>query len=144
MKKKKLLKKYNELLNDYEELKTGFQETYNAYCNVSELARQYNELAIKAEDKAGLHENAYNSEHNAIHHQMEINEILDQQNRILQSQVKALKLENAELRSTAGDWQRAYELSRPIEYNYASWQPSNFNSSYKNQSIWQEELDLDQ
>lgn len=88
MKKKKLLKKYNDLLNDYA--------------------------------------------------------LLDKDNRLLQDQIKALRLENAELRSTAGDWQRAYELSKPIEYNYAPWQPSTFNSAYENQSIWQDELDLDQ
>lgn len=130
MKKKKLIKKYNQLLNDYEKLKKDFKETYNAYCNVSELARQYNELARKAEDRAGLYEDSYESEHSAIHHQIEINEILDEQNRILQSQIKALKIENSELRATAGDWQRAYELNKPIEYNYKHWQPDNSVSSW--------------
>jgi hypothetical protein len=88
MKKKKLLNRYNELLNDYA--------------------------------------------------------LLDEDNRLLQDQVKALRLKNAELKATAGDWQRAYNLAKPLEYNYASWHPSNYNSSYKYQSIWQEELDLDQ
>jgi hypothetical protein len=133
--------KFSKLNKDYKELEEDFKETYNAYCNVSELARQYNELARKAEDKAGLYGNAYESEHSAIHHQMEINEILDVDNQVLRSQVKALKLENAELRATAGDWQRAYELRKPIEYNYTAWHQDNFVTTAE---YHQDELDLDQ
>jgi len=69
---------------------------------------------------------------------------LDKDNKLLQNQIKALKVENAELRATAGDWQRAYQLSQPIQYNYSAWQPHTFNSAYENQSIWQDELDLEQ
>jgi len=124
--------KFNRLDKDYKDLEQEFFETYNAYCNMSELASQYNELARKAEDQSGLYENAYNSEHNAIHHQIEINEMLDEQNRALQAQIKALKLENSELRSTAGDWQRAYELSKPIQYESSGWAglADNTNTTY--------------
>lgn len=34
----------------------------------------------------------------------------------LKQEVKDLKLENAELKATAGDWQRAYNLSQLIQY----------------------------
>jgi FtsZ-binding cell division protein ZapB len=46
---------------------------------------------------------------------------LDQENSLLQKQVKDLKLENAELKATAGDWQRAYNLSQPIQYESSSY-----------------------
>jgi len=69
---------------------------------------------------------------------------LDKDNSILQSQVKALKLENAELKATAGDWERAYRLSQPIQYESTVWQQSNFNSLYESQAAWQDELDLEQ
>lgn len=72
----------------------------------------------------------FNEWYATMHKQFEINELLDQQNCILQSQIKKLKLENAELRATAGDWQRAYELNKPIEYNYKHWQPDNSVSSW--------------
>ena len=124
--------KITKLNRDYKELEEDFIETYNAYCNVSELASQYNDLARKAEDKAGLYENAYESEHSAIHYQLEINEILDVDNQALKAQIKALKLENSELRSTAGDWQRAYELSKPIQYESSGWagMPEVSNTTY--------------
>ena len=40
----------------------------------------------------------------------------ENKNSLLQKQVKDLKLENAELKATAGDWQRAYNLSQLIQY----------------------------
>ena len=40
----------------------------------------------------------------------------ENKNLLLQKQVKDLKLENAELKATAGDWQRAYNLSQLIQY----------------------------
>lgn len=70
------------------------------------------------------------SEHSAIHHQMEINEILDVDNQALKAQIKALKAENVELRATAGDWQRAYQINKPIQYNYSYWQPDNNVTSW--------------
>jgi lysyl-tRNA synthetase class II len=99
-----------KLNRDYKELEEDFIETYNAYCNVSELASQYNDLTRKAEDKAGLYENAYESEHSAIHHQMKINEILDVDNQALKAQVKALKTENSALRNAI-----------PIQYESSKW-----------------------
>lgn len=33
-----------------------------------------------------------------------------------EDKIKDLKLENAELKATAGDWQRAYNLSQLIQY----------------------------
>jgi len=102
--------KVTKLNIDYKELEEDFIETYNAYCNVSELASQYNDLARKAEDKAGLYENAYESEHSAIHYQLEINEILDVDNQALKAQVKALKTENSALRN-----------AMPIQYESSQW-----------------------
>jgi hypothetical protein len=55
---------------------------------------------------------------------------LDKDNKLLQNQIKALKAENAELRATAGDWQRAYQLNKPIQYNYSYWQPDNNVTSW--------------
>ena len=69
---------------------------------------------------------------------------LDQENSLLQKQVKDLKLENAELKATAGDWQRAYNLSQPIQYESTGWKSNTFNSAYESQSIWQDELDMEQ
>lgn len=56
---------------------------------------------------------------------------LDQENLLLQKQIKDLKLENAELKATAGDWQRAYNLSQPIQYESTGY-ISNQASTYKN------------
>jgi len=39
---------HNKLLEDYALLDQEFQETYNAYCNISDLALQYKELWNKA------------------------------------------------------------------------------------------------
>jgi hypothetical protein len=39
---------YNQLKKDYNLLNKEFEETYAAYCNVSELAQQYKELAKKS------------------------------------------------------------------------------------------------
>jgi uncharacterized protein YciU (UPF0263 family) len=55
---------------------------------------------------------------------------LDQENLLLQKQIKDLKLENAELKATAGDWQRAYNLSQPIQYESTGY-ISNQASTYK-------------
>ena len=68
------LKKIN---SDYDELDAEFNEVYSAYCNVSELARQYQELAAKAADSAELYKEAYESEHNAIHYELDRNEELE-------------------------------------------------------------------
>ena len=62
------------------------------------------------------------------------NQELDHDNKILQDQLKALKLENAELKATAGDWERAYRLSQPTQYESTAWHPSNFNSAYENKA----------
>ena len=40
----------------------------------------------------------------------------EDENSLLQKQVKDLKLENAELKATAWDWQRAYNLNQLIQY----------------------------
>lgn len=69
---------------------------------------------------------------------------LDQDNIILQGQIKALKLQNAELKAKAGDWERAYRLVQPIQYESTGWKSNTFNSAYESQSIWQDELDLEQ
>ena len=47
--------KLKKLNNDYDELDAEFNEIYSAYCNTSELARQYQELAAKAADSAELY-----------------------------------------------------------------------------------------
>ena len=49
---------------------------------------------------------------------------------LLQKQVKDLKLENAEMKATAWDWQRAYNLSQPIQYESTGY-ISNQASTYK-------------
>jgi len=110
--------KYSKLHKDYEDLEKEFFNIYTAYTRTSE--------------QSDIYHNAYNSEHNAIHYQIEINEMLDEQNRALQAQIKALKLENLELRGTAGDWQRAYELSKPIQYESTGWAglADNTNTTY--------------
>ena len=77
---------------------------------------------------------------------------LDKDNKLLQNQIKSLKVKNSELRATAGDWQRAYNLRQPIQYNYTSWQPDNYNyagdpSKYQlllEDTYIQDTLDLDQ
>lgn len=70
-------KKLKKLNNDYDELDAEFNEIYSAYCNTSELARQYQELAAKAADSAELYKEAYESEHNAIHYELDKNEELE-------------------------------------------------------------------
>ena len=69
--------KLKKLNNDYDELDAEFNEIYSAYCNTSELARQYQELAAKAADSAELYKEAYDSEHNAIHYELDRNEELE-------------------------------------------------------------------
>ena len=70
-------KKLKKINSDYDELDAEFNEIYSAYCNTSELARQYQELAAKAADSAELYKEAYDSEHNAIHYELDKNEELE-------------------------------------------------------------------
>ena len=116
--------KLKKALHWLDELEEDHFETYNAYCNMSELARQYQELANKAADKAELYEEAYNSEHNAIHYELDKNEELeannddlreiiaqlDKDNHILEIRLKALKDENMALRN-----------AQPIQYESSHW-----------------------
>ena len=110
--------KITKLNRELDAVDSDYDEVFQAYVRTSEQADSY--------------QSAYESEHSAIHYQMEINEILDVDNQALKAQIKALKLENSELRSTAGDWQRAYELSKPIQYESSGWagMPEVSNTTY--------------
>jgi len=54
--------KLKKLNSDYDELDAEFNEVYSSYCNMSELALQYKELAASAADSAEIYKDAY---HNA-------------------------------------------------------------------------------
>jgi len=139
--------KFNRLDRDYKDLEQEFFEVYTQLVDANngcEIPADLIEKNARLEEELELHKAMANSNHNAITHQMDVNEMMDKQNFALQEQIKALKMKNAELKAMAGEWQRAYQSNKPIEYNYTSWQPSNYNSVYENQSLWQDELDLDQ
>ena len=69
-------KKVDKLNIDLNALDAEYDATYSAYCNMSEMARQYKELAGKAADEAELYRDAYDSEHSAIHYELDKNEEL--------------------------------------------------------------------
>ena len=69
--------KIKRALDWLDELETDHFETFSAYCNMAELARQYKELAEKATDEAELYKEAYDSEHSAIHYELDKNEELE-------------------------------------------------------------------
>ena len=80
------------------------------------------------------------------------NQELDSDNKILQDQIKALKLENVELKATAGDWQRAFELSKSIQYESSVYKDDTYkieqtpytNAYGPNLGYHQDEIDLEQ
>jgi hypothetical protein len=123
--------KVDRLNIDLDVLDAEYDAIYSAYCNVSELARQYKELTGKATDEADLYKEAYDSEHNAIHYELDKNEELeannddlreiisqlDRENQILEIRLKALKDENIALRNV-----------QPIQYEYSSWNPDAWKS----------------
>jgi hypothetical protein len=51
--------KVDKLNIDLDVLDAEYDATYNAYCNMSEMAHQYKELAGKAADEAELYRDAY-------------------------------------------------------------------------------------
>ena len=69
--------KVDKLNIDLDVLDAEYDATYSAYCNMSEMARQYKELAGKAADEAELYRDAYDSEHSAIHYELDRNEELE-------------------------------------------------------------------
>jgi hypothetical protein len=69
--------KVDRLNIDLDVLDAEYDAIYSAYCNISELAHQYKELAGKATDEAELYKDAYDSEHSAIHYELDRNEELE-------------------------------------------------------------------
>ena len=63
--------------------------------------------------------------------------------KFLQIENAKLKEELEDVRKTAGYWQRAYNLKKPIQYNYSAWQQENFNSTSVSE-FQQDILDTDQ
>lgn len=99
--------KLKKLNSDYDELDAEFNEIYSAYCNMSEMAHQYKELAGKAayeaeiyRDEAELYRDAYDSEHSAIHDELDKNEEL---------QAEIQRLRNVSITGESKDMQ--YESS---------------------------------
>jgi len=80
----------------------------------------YEDKLKKIDNTAKLYRDIYESEHNAIHHQIEINEILDIDNQTLRKVVKDLKVENAALKNAI-----------PAQYEYTAWQSNTYNSLYE-------------
>jgi len=109
--------KVDRLNIDLDVLDAEYDAVYSAYCKV----------AADVE----LYEDAYNSEHNAIHYELDKNEELeannddlreiisqlDRENQILEIRLKALKDENIALRNV-----------QPIQYEYSSWNPDAWKS----------------
>ena len=77
--------KIKRALDWLDELETDHFETFSAYCNMAELARQYKELAEKATDEAELYKEAYDSEHSAIHYELDKNEELEAEINVLRN-----------------------------------------------------------
>ena len=77
--------KIKRALDWLDELETDHFETFSAYCNMAEMARQYKELAGKAADEAELYRDAYDSEHSAIHYELDRNEELEAENKRLRN-----------------------------------------------------------
>ena len=77
--------KTDKLNIDLDVLDAEYDATYSAYCNMAEMARQYKELAGKAADEAELYRDAYDSEHNAIHYELDRNEELEAENQRLRN-----------------------------------------------------------
>jgi hypothetical protein len=47
----------------------------------------------------------------------------------LQLENKKLKEDLEDMRKTAEDWHRAYNLAKPLAYEYTTWKADNFNSA---------------
>ena len=106
-----------QLNKDLDILDAEYDAVYSAYCKV----------AADVE----LYEDAYNSEHNAIHVELDKNEELeannddlreiiaqlDRDNQVLEIRLKALKDENIALRNV-----------QPIQYESSSWNPDAWKS----------------
>lgn len=106
--------KIDKLNSDYDELDAEFNEVYAAYCNMSDLALQYKELAAKATDESELYKEAYDSEHNAIHYELDKNEELE-------AEIKRLR--NVTLAGESKEMQ--YESSKYKESLWEAATPSN-------------------
>jgi hypothetical protein len=132
--------KIDKLNSDYDELDAEFNEVYAAYCNISELAHQYKELAGKATDEAELYKDAYDSEHSAIHYELDRNEELE-------AEIKRLR--NVSGCSCGGncEWPTACQTksgeSKDMQYESSGWHTDPWGSSKAplTKAEWQEKWD---
>ena len=139
--------KLKKLNSDYDELDAEFNEIYSAYCNMSEMAHQYKELAGKAayeaeiyRDEAELYRDAYDSEHSAIHDELDKNEEL---------QAEIQRLRNVSGCACGGDceWPTACQSkkgeSRDMQYESSGWHTDPWGSSKTplTKAEWQDKWD---
>jgi len=141
--------KFNRLDKDYKDLEQEFFQVYTELVDANngcEIPTDLIEKNAKLEEDLDLYKAMCESNHNAINQQMDINEGLNENNDHLRDIIKqldtdnlslklhnnALKKQVAEIKATAGDWQRAYELSKPIQYESSGWagMPEISNTTY--------------
>ena len=97
-------------------LKKELEEAYNSYSNMAELASQYGENWNKAQLESELYKDAYDSEHDAIHYELENNDAL-------KAQIKSLQEELGYLRNKAGEQGIQYESHT---YKSNTWDSSKY------------------
>ena len=132
--------KVDKLNIDLDVLDAEYDATYSAYCNMSEMAHQYKELAGKAADEAELYRDAYDSEHSAIHYELDKNEEL---------QAEIQRLRNVSGCACGGDceWPTACQSkkgeSRDMQYESSGWHTDPWGSSKTplTKAEWQDKWD---
>lgn len=105
--------KYSRLDKDYKDLEHEFFEVYTAYTRILE--------------QSDIYQDAYNLEHSAIHHQMEINEELNANNDDLREIISQLDKDNLALESQLKHLKgeiAAYRNVQPKQYEYSAWSQS--------------------
>ena len=112
--------KIDKLNSDYDELDAEFNEVYAAYCNISELAHQYKELAGKATDEAELYKDAYDSEHSAIHYELDRNEELEAEIKRLRN--VSITGESKDMQYESSGWHTDPWVSSKAPLTKAEWQ----------------------
>jgi hypothetical protein len=113
-------KKLKKLNSDYDELDAEFNEVYASYCNISEIAHQYKELAGKATDEAELYKDAYDSEHSAIHYELDRNEELESEIKRLRN--VSITGESKDMQYESSGWHTDPWASSKAPLTKAEWQ----------------------
>jgi len=112
--------KVDRLNIDLDVLDAEYDAIYSAYCNVSELAHQYKELAGKATDEAELYKDAYDSEHSAIHYELDRNEELEAEIKRLRN--VSITGESKDMQYESSGWHTDPWVSSKAPLTKAEWQ----------------------